>query len=710
MTVLLMTPLPLSLTLLLASKSGSLRGLTLNILKTCLCLGVAFICMQGTAFAQTTSENTDTPTSTNTYPLSYFTQYSPRTASDMVARIPGFTINRRNNNARGLGQGGANVLINGARISGKSNDAQSVLGRIPASSVLSIEILDGASLDIPGLSGKVVNVTTSNTGLTGSWRYTAELQNRSRANLLGFEVSITDTKGPFEYTLSAKNDGFRNNAPGPEDAFDANGVRTEHRDEHVFFFGDRPSVSTDITYTPANGHIGHINGQYELFNFRNEDQSRVTAITSAGENGERNNANSEDEWNMEIGADYAFDIGPGNLKLIAIKRHEDSTNGSIYKEFIEATTPYQSNYSQITLEGESIGRAEYAMAQGETHDWQISAEGAFNFLDRTSVLTASDKALPELAASRVEEKRAEASLTHGWKVSDTFNLQASASLEYSQLAQTGQAGKTREFVRPKGFLSASYSPTESFSIKSKVERRVGQLNFNTFVSSVNLSEDLKNSGNPDIVPPEFWAANIEFEKQWGDDFTGSLKFYGRKFENFVDRIAVNGGDAPGNIDKASLWGVHFISTVKFDRIGVEGLQLTSDLQARNTYIIDPFTNVERRISGNLVSRYKFDLRHDIPDTDLAWSLFVESDRRSANYRFDRTDHFRRGQPFVAVNLIHKNVFGLKVSAYVRNALSQDNNFTRNFWDGSRANDVFKGYELRVRNQPARFGINISGTI
>lgn len=679
----------------------------MKVLKACLLFTMAISCLHTAALAQTPIQTQNTA---NSFTPADFTQYSPRTASDMVSRIPGFTINGRNNNARGLGQGGANVLINGARISGKSNDARSVLGRIPASSVVSIEIVDGASLDIPGLTGKVANVTTKNTGLTGSWRYTAELQNRSRANLLGFEVSVTNTKGPFEYTLSAQNNGFRNNAPGPEDAYNANGVRTEHRDEHAFFFGDRPSVSADITYSPTNGHVGHLNGQYELFNFRNETQSRITAITSAGETGERNNANSEDEWNMEIGADYAFDIGPGNLKLIAIKRHEDSNNGSIYKEFITANTPFESNYRQITLEGETIGRAEYALAQGETHDWQIAAEGAFNFLERTSTLTSSDEIDPELGSSRVEEQRAEASLTHGWKVSDKLHLQASASIEYSQLAQTGQTGQTREFIRPKGYLTTSYSPTDSFAIKTKFERRVGQLNFNTFVSSVNLADDLVNNGNPDIVPPEIWVADLEFEKQWGDDVTGTLKFYGRKVENLVDRIVLNDGDAPGNIDKASVWGVKLNSTVKFDTIGLNGLQLTSELEARDTSIIDPFTNVTRRFSNHLVSRYKFDLRHDIPDTDLAWSLFIENQRNSANFRFDRTDHFTRGQPFIAVNLEHKNLFGLKVSAYIRNALSQENNFTRRFWDGSRGDNIFKGSERRVRQQPARFGINISGTI
>ncbi|PHR94450.1 MAG: hypothetical protein COA69_02315 [Robiginitomaculum sp.] len=687
-------------------------------LKTPLLLGVALMSIHSFSYAQETvslETSTESPMQSSgqsdVYMRADFDEYVPRTASDMVSRIPGFTINGGgNNNNRGLGQGGANILINGARISGKSIGPRTALSRIPASAVVRIEILDGTSLDIPGLSGKVANIVTTNIGLSGSWRYTAEFQHRSKANLLGFEASVTDSIGPFEYTLSAKNDPFRNTAPGPEDAFDADGNLKEHRDELAFFFRDRPSVSVDLTYAPDNGHIGHLNAQYQLMNFRTSDHSRHTAISALGETGVRLSDSGEDEWNMEIGADYALDLGPGNLKLISIWRHEDSENNSVFQSFSTTDIPFTSTYDQITLEGETIGRAEYFVKQNEKHDWQFAVEGAFNFLDRSSILNESDQPLPDLDASRVEEKRAEANITHGWKLTDNLNLQASASIEYSQLSQTGQAGKVREFIRPKGFISASYSPSDTFTVLTKIERRVGQLNFNTFVSTVDLSDDLKNLGNPDIVPPQFWSGKLQFEKQWPNGISGTLKFYGREIEDFVDRIAVPGGDAPGNIDTASLYGTELVGTIELDKFGLRGMQFDTKIDVRNSFIIDPFTGIERRLSNHKVSTYEFKLRHDIPDTDMAWSIFVENRRNSTDFRFDRTSHFTRGQPFVALNIEHKNILGLKVSAFMRNALSQDNNFTRSFWDGSRADGIFEGSEIRVRNQAPRFGINISGTI
>jgi hypothetical protein len=57
------------------------------------------------------------------FTLDDFRQYAPRTALEMVSRIPGFAIRGDDDGARGFGQAEGNVLINGQRVSGKSNGA-----------------------------------------------------------------------------------------------------------------------------------------------------------------------------------------------------------------------------------------------------------------------------------------------------------------------------------------------------------------------------------------------------------------------------------------------------------------------------------------------------------------------------------------------------------------------------------------------------------
>ena len=68
-----------------------------------------------------------------------FARFSPKTALDMLVQTPGFVI-RREDSERGLGEASGNVLLNGKRLSGKSDDILSQIGRIPAGDVVRIEI------------------------------------------------------------------------------------------------------------------------------------------------------------------------------------------------------------------------------------------------------------------------------------------------------------------------------------------------------------------------------------------------------------------------------------------------------------------------------------------------------------------------------------------------------------------------------------------
>ena len=58
-----------------------------------------------------------------------FARFAPRNALDMLEEVPGFTI-RGEDGARGLGQASANVLIDGERITNKSEGVFTQLSRI----------------------------------------------------------------------------------------------------------------------------------------------------------------------------------------------------------------------------------------------------------------------------------------------------------------------------------------------------------------------------------------------------------------------------------------------------------------------------------------------------------------------------------------------------------------------------------------------------
>ena len=89
---------------------------------------------QETAAPQAEAPPSATPTDSGTgvisYPPSFFVQFRPANAQDMVNRLPGFTFNE-GEDVRGFGGAAGNVLIDGERPSSKSVPLDQLLQRIP---------------------------------------------------------------------------------------------------------------------------------------------------------------------------------------------------------------------------------------------------------------------------------------------------------------------------------------------------------------------------------------------------------------------------------------------------------------------------------------------------------------------------------------------------------------------------------------------------
>ncbi|HEY8434653.1 MAG TPA: TonB-dependent receptor plug domain-containing protein, partial [Sphingomicrobium sp.] len=87
------------------------------------------------------------PSATSSYPASFFASARPNTALDMIARLPGFTLDT-GASVRGFAGAAGNVLIEGERPSTKADTLDNILRRIPATSVIRIDIIRGGA---PGI-------------------------------------------------------------------------------------------------------------------------------------------------------------------------------------------------------------------------------------------------------------------------------------------------------------------------------------------------------------------------------------------------------------------------------------------------------------------------------------------------------------------------------------------------------------------------------
>ncbi|TCJ39803.1 TonB-dependent siderophore receptor [Parafrankia sp. BMG5.11] len=657
---------------------------------------------------------TEAPAGRQVYTPADFTRYAPKTAADMIQQIPGFNI-RESEQLRGLGQATGNVLFNGKRSSTKSESLFNLLTRIPATNVERIEIVDGATLDIPGLSGQVANIVYQSNALSGQFAWTGQVRAHYADPLFTRgSVSVSGRSGALEYEAGIDNsDAGRSAAGGPTRILDRGNVLTELRSDTWTSNYDAPKISGKVTWNGAGGSVAHANAHYQRTYSRYDERGlrqlpglpdRVRTLI------ERN-----DTWNYELGGDYEFGLGPGKLKLIGLRSysHEPYLQQTL-TEFDDGTAAVGDRFTQTGNLAETVARGEYSwkMFGG---DWQLSGEAAFNTLDNVSglfVLAPSGEfteiPFPE-GTGGVKEDRYEALLSFGRKLTDTLSFQLIGGAETSTIAQTGANGLTRSFFRPKGTLSLAWKPSEDFDASLKIRRRVLQLNFYNFLARAFLNDGNANEGNIDLRPQQDWSYEAEFNKKLGPWGSQQFRMIYRDVEDYVDIIPVaGGGEAVGNIAKS--WAAAFISTstIKFDPMGLKGLKLDVTGVIQESGLRDPFTGENRQWSNFATRQLNVALRYDMPQTDWAFGADANYTHFEPRYRSNSVDRTWEGPVFAGVFVENKDVAGLTVRAAVDNILNARSRRYREVYTGLRGVTPISFIEDRDRLIGPIFSVSVRG--
>ncbi len=689
---------------------------------------VAALCIQSAA-AQEAEPTGDTPppvareaavdeggsAARQIYTPADFARYAPKNALDMVRQVPGFSI-RDNEQLRGLGQATGNVLFNGARPSNKGDDMETILSRIPAGNVVRIEIADGASLNIPGLSGQVANIVYRADDFSGqfSWRpqfrahYTDPLFTRG-------DISVRGRRGAVEYEVALNNgESARSGAGGPTLIYDGAGNIIERRSDVWHTHYDTPKLSGRLTWDAPGDGIGHFGGHYQrIYDRYYEDGVRV----SPGQPDRlRTVRDVEDGWNYELGGDYQFGVGPGSLKLIGLRRfsHEPfSQEVVVYPA--DGSTPTGDRFAQTGEFGETIARGEYQwkMLGG---DWQLSGEAAYNKLDNVAsiaVLDPSgafvDQPFPG-GTGGVSEDRYEGLLSFGRPLTGKLSFQLIAGAEHSTITQTGVGGVTRRFFRPKGSLTLSWAPSVDFDMSLKIRRRVLQLDFYDFLARAFLNDDNQNEVNSDLRPQQDWSLEYEANKKLGAWGSTKLILIYRDVEDRVDVIPVGAGEAVGNIAKARAGAIDWTATINLDPAGLKGVKLDTRVLLQKSTLRDPFTGEKRQWADFTDTLIELDLRHDIAGTDWAWGVNGEYGHSQPSFRRNQIDRTWEGPVFADVFVEHKDVMGLTVRATIGNVLNARSRRDRTVYTGLRGASPVAFVEQRDRLIGPIFALSVRGTI
>jgi hypothetical protein len=629
------------------------------------------------------------PAGKKTFAPADFARFAPRTAYDMVVQLPGFTL-RAAEQERGLGQASENVLINGQRIANKSGGAISELQRTSAEQVERIELVEAAQLGIAGLSGQVANVVLK-VVRKGSGQFEWQPQLRSHyAHPRWFSGSVTysDKAGPFDYKLSVNNQASRGAYGGPALIRDRDGLIFERRSQELWSDFDQPKFSASTAIDGPGSSAGNVTLAYTPYWSRFRDSDRRTRTD--GDDNLRITRRKQTGYLADANADFAFALGPGRLKLIGVRHFEDEpTVTTQVTSFLLGRPDVGVRFKRDVRINETIARAEYGFALGR-NNLELSLERADNRLEQAGRLfeldgggTFVERAYPE-GSGTVRERRYEALLSWSRPLTPNLDLQLAGGGEISRLERVDGDLPARKFFRPKGSLTLGWRPAVGTDVSLKLNRRVGQISFYDFLAQPKLSDDRENAGNPDLVPPQSWEAELEVARTLGAWGKTRLRGYYHRITDIVDIVPIGDtGEGIGNLPQARRMGVEWISTINFDPLGWRGAKLDATIGFQGTRVRDPLTGEPRPISGSRDRWAEFSLRHDIPRSDLAWGFGLSHEHANRNFYLTELNRVWEGPWFDDLFVEHKNVRGLTVRATVSNLLNARHRQERFVYHGRR---------------------------
>ena len=681
------------------------------------CSGWLGLALSGTAHAQEPGTATTTPdiipTTMRIFTLVDFEQFTPRNALDMLNRVPGFSV-QNDNQGRGLGQAGTNVLINGQRISSKSQNIFDQLRRVTVENVEHIEIVDGATLDLPGLSGQVANVVTRAGAISGryEWR-TIHRPKYADPSWWGGEFSVNGSTAGIEWSAAYTHGTGRGGGGGWGFITDPDGEITEWRDVRIKFVGEFPRLSGSLSWNGSNNQVANLNVQYS--NNSEEFSNDENRIPLSGTGSFRDFDNHGDGYGYEVSGDYEFNLGPGTLKLIGLESFNANEFGQISRLIHEDDAATTGNrFLGESERGERILRSEYRwdMLGG---NWEVDLEAAYNRFEQSSqffnLLESGDFEeipLPN-ATGEVEEDRYEMIISYGRTLAEGLTLQLAAGAENSTLIQTGPGGLTREFWRPKGSMSLAWTPQEGLDLSLNIARRVGQLSFGDFLASVSLALNNANAGNVQLKPTLTTESTLQIKKSWGDWGSSNLRLYRRWLDDYIDIIPIDGGgESRGNIPEADLYGFNLTSTVNLDPVGWEGFRVDLNMTWEDSNVEDPLTGEGRSFSNFYDERYDLSFRHDIPGTQWAYGLGAQYNHVEPSYRLSQVAREYEGPTYSYGFIEHKDFYGLTVNLQVFNLTDGRAVFYRTVYDGMRTEGNVLFNEFRDLSVQPIFRLQFTG--
>ena len=596
-------------------------------------VGILAMLGSGTALAQPSNapQAAPAPTSnprTTGYDVGFFSKYAPRTALDIVQRIPGFTLDLGANNGnggadiRGFAGVAGNVVINGQRPSTKSEPLDAYLSRIPASRVKRVEVgpgdLFGGDYASKSQVANLILIEGGKSGISGNAAVTAERHYTGRVTPTA-SGSVSVNRGPSTFNIAGDTAWVDETEEGADVVTDlSTGQLIEFRRKVNLTNNYSPFVSAGWSLDQGPTDSANLNFRYHFDRFHLFQTAHV--FPAGGLEHDDTLVEHYPTKSYEIGGDVTRPLAGGAIKLVGLatrqRRHtlDELDIGNL------GHTDVVGGFQQLSQSqrNETLGRLTWSEPKLLGFQFESGAEAAWNTLDFNLDLFDLDPNgartrvdLP-LDNARVTELRGEFWINGSRALTKRLRMDLGLNYEMSHLKVSGDAIADRKLQFPKPSLTLDWDAGGGWHGQMILRRTVAQLDFFDFISVADLASSQVSGGNANLQPQRSWEGRLSAEHPLFGQGKARLELGYNLISMLQDRILTpEGFDAPGNIGTGRQMYADLTLDAPLDRFW-KGLRVKLHGNLQRTRVQDPISGDLRSFSGFFPTwEWDADIRRDL---------------------------------------------------------------------------------------------------
>ena len=641
------------------------------------------------------------------FPAAHFADGEPVSALDVVNRTPGFAFDRGNERMRGLERAAGNVLVDGRWPTIKASTLSEVLESIPFAVIERVEVIRAEAADFDMMGRQVVlNIVRKKGG---------------EATLIG-EATVK------KYTDNDRNigGGARIEYARTLGRFNLDGGLVYESEQFMFGTGEGP-----YTLESAESET-LLSGRFDRDDWNKSVQATANGsfVTDGVDIGVTLTAKSTSLILDQVG-DYATPEGDPHLEIVDIVRDSDvfeagsdmtfalGPNRRLNAKLLSRRERQGGDSSLAVPNRETLAESEFDWSETTArlnYRWDLSAplsleiggEAAFNELD-SFVQVGVDGSPLDLPndSITVEEDRYEGVARVILRAGPGLSFEGGAAFEKSTLKQSGDANliKHFDFIKPR--FTAAWSVNEATDVRLRVERVVGQLDFNTFAASSSLESGIFSAGNAGLEPEESTEYELQLERRFWEEASVILTYTHYRRENSLDYIPVGSGfDALGNAGNATRHRWTMNLNLPLDRLRWAGGKFRMRAVQFDSEVADPFTGANRTMTGRNQLVGFFGFTWELPRWNSVLGIDGFLGYEDREYRISEVRRERELPLPMSIWWDRTLANEVTIRVGIENVIQPGRTRFRDIYEGGRATGALSAVERRTTVQAPHFILRV----